>query len=1383
MPATPPPPPSRARRAAVKAVLPRWRSQLIDVSGGNRLLYYRDLKVGTLDLAGASPTAVAELLAGRSVRAARLFPEAARLPLVVKALKAIEKPARMYAEEFGLQVTHLATGFASWPRGDQKPPNAPVLLRPVNFFAVPGSADAFSLEAAEEAQLNPVLLHFLEAEYGVQVDDADLLERYGDDDDLLLQQLTKLVTESVDDFTIAPRLVLANFVYSSQPMVEDLDDTEIEFLAANDMVAALAGDASATDSVLSAGVEVALDAPDVCPPSDEHLILDADGSQSYAINAIVGGQHLVVQGPPGTGKTQTIANTVAELVARGKTVLFVAQKRAAITAVLARLDAAGLDDIVLDLFDGASSRKRVVQELGRRLDSLKSTPRPNVTALQDAYSRARDQLVEHRDAMHEVREPWGMSLLGWKSEDGICEDGFYDWAVYAEAENTAVRLNIADLRRWNSETHEELRHAVRELAQRGGLGPALDTRPGWKAQAITSSEVLRQAESVLERLLEALPTQQDRLTSIAASLGFTVEDDLTLAWCTALAQRLLELLQADQQGLGGVLSPQQLSSDDLSLWIHATGTKSFRKSHPADLGLFGRRKVRKELKARLSEQAMDEHHASLIALNTLRQTWQRLTGVEVPDHTEASWQVFASAQQEIVQELAAVGEVTQATDLTDFSGLSDVLRGLLRDRSRQGLPRIHELEQELVAQGCAPVLSDVRSNPAGDEEWDAANRLTSAFTRTVIEYLDRTDSRLAGQEAADLNRATRDFQAADTSLREANASRVRRFAAEQLVAALDAYPDQAERVRGQVKRKRGFLPIRTLVGEVAPDVVLAAKPVWAASPQTVSQLLPTRQLFDVVLFDEASQVLPAAAIPAIARAAQVVVAGDDLQLPPTTLFTRTSELDDSELDLDAFEPLDDEDGLDLAGQPATVRGEAPDTESILDAISVKLGTQRSRYLAWHYRSRDERLIATSNYYLYRPNGRMMTTFAAADSRGALRLEQCPPSKGLGKTNLSPAGEVTRVVDLVLEHARNQADMETPLTLGVIAFGQKHAARIEREFDQRLASETSAVKAYFALEGNEKFFIKNIERVQGDERDVIILTVGYAKNDLGKLSYNWGPVQQSGGHRRVNVAISRAKQQMIVVTSFGAAEIDPNASQAEGFQLMRRFIEYAATGGESFGDEGTQHVPCNPFEADIQQRLEEAGLSVIPQWGVGGYRIDFAIQHPSEPGRFVLAVEADGASYHSGTVARERDRLRQQLLEARGWTFVRIWSSDYFFDPQPEIQRVLDAYHQALEQPTGKRGKPRGSRGPTVTPAPEAEPVPYWEETTKSRSAWPGLYPGAPIASYTDQDLQRVVKWVISDDAPRTRTEIYEEAKTALGFQRNGKNIVDRFNAAIEAVLH
>jgi very-short-patch-repair endonuclease len=1364
----------------VARILKAWRSQLIDVSAANRLLNYSDYKVAVVDLAGAAPPGVSELLAGRPVRATRLWPDTVSLASAIRSLKAIRVPAREYEEEFGLRITYIASGFATWTTADgTKEPCAPVLLRPLSLRALPGSVEGFELEANDDPQLNPVLLHVLEAEHGVVVDDEEILEASADGDEALFARFTKSCLPGLPGFRISARSLIANFVYASQSMVADLGDDNVEFLAQNDMIAALAGDPEATDRVQKQGRPVPIDQPDHCPPSDEHLILDADGSQSYVINSVAAGHHLVVQGPPGTGKTQTITNTVADLVARGKTVLFVAQKRAAITSVLDRLHEARLDGMLLDLFDGASSRRSVVQQLGAAVGAAVVTGKPLVDDLHAAYGEAREVLVAHHEAMHGVRDPWGMSLLGSKDrETGEPVRGFYDWATATADDGTEVRLDLGSLSRWGPGTHERARRQLGELFDSGGLDPDLDTRPGWAVAGIPSAEALQAAEAQLTWLTgTGLSGFFDALRQVLGETGAPVPSPLPLGWCASLAALLSRVTKAYEDGYALLVGSDDTTDSRLDDLLLATGSRGERRASPRHLGVLARRRLRADVSDALSMDAGHLHRAALDA-QALRHDWRATVGPGVPSVPQPSWARFEVQLEQVTTSLGVLRSAVQGIDLdSDLANLAAQLDPLRRDRRRQALPRVHALRAALRDLGCGPVLDELMVDPPPDTQ-GAADRLSYAFATTVIEHLDSADARLAGYTATELTRSMNQLIAADENLRSANASRVRRAAAERLVAALDSHPNETAVLQGQVKRKRGFKPLRQLVAE-APNVILAAKPVWAASPQTVSQLLPTQVLFDVVLFDEASQVLPAAALPSIARGRQVVAAGDDLQLPPTTLFTRTAELDLDPSNLDVIEEGDEasDPSIDHPSAPPPALAEIPDTESLLDALSVKLGPQRSRYLAWHYRSRDEKLIATSNTFLYRPRGRMMTTFPAADSADALALVQCEPSPGLGTTNLSPVGEVRSVVDLMLAHAAEQVGQQAPLSLGVIAFGSKHAARIEREFDQRIVDQPPEVQAYFAEGDREQMFIKNIERVQGDERDVIILSVGYARGTDGRLRYNWGPVLTDGGHRRVNVAITRARQWMRLVTSFGVADVDPTASAMEGFELMYRFLRFAASGGADFGDTGPMHVPCNPFEADIQMNLERRGLQVVPQWGVGGYRLDFAVRDPRQPGRFLLAVEADGASYHSGLVVRERDRLRQRQLEARGWRFVRIWSSDYFFDPNAEIDRVVRAYEDAL---AGSAGVDRGTEEPSTQGG--ARDVPNWTEAPAARGRRPSIARGYPISKYSDRELQALVRWVLSDNLPHTRADVFEEVKRDLGFERDGKVIVVRISAAVGVVM-
>jgi very-short-patch-repair endonuclease len=1405
-----PQPPDAARVARVRKVAKEWRASLINVSGSNRLLFYKDLKVGTLDLTEAHSSGVGEILRGNPVRPSRLFSDAGRLLRATRALKAISGRARVVAEEFGIPVSAMATGFATWTpdelddparfieadaeqdgddAGDGRPrraartrtprvPSAPVLLRPVDITARPGSVDAYEIAVVGEPELNPVLLHLLEATYGLQIDDQALLEESGGDSHELFTRLTKIVADVIPGFRVEDRSVIGNFFYAEQPMVEDLEDEQAEFLAASDVIAALAGDETAAQAARGAGGEVALTAPDIVPPSAEHLVLDADGSQSYVINAIAAGQNLVVQGPPGTGKSQTIANTIAELAASGKSVLFVAQKRAAITAVLRRLDSVGLGDIALDLFAASRSRKAVVAALGQAIATSKTVPRPRLEALHEQLQRSRDGLVQHCHALHEPRAPWGLGLHG-TGEGGEQGRGFYDWAVATRHAATDTRLPLGALSTWTEVTHDRLREDIAELAELGGLAPDFADRPGWAVRHLRTPELVAEgatrAGDLLDRLL---PQLRKQLTASADAAGVPVPDDLPPEWVQGLLELLARAAALHGDGASAVLNPAAVDDDALGELLFATGDRAYRKQHPRELGLLARRRARKRAHELLPEaDPADRVHALLAAADTLRRDWREWAPEQQHPVPVPGLTALQAAAGEVQTATAQFAPFVQNLPLATLpvTQAESWLGKLRADRTRNRLPRIFELRHRIVEAGAVAVLEDLRGLDGALTPELARDRLSHAFAMTVIEHLDGSDPRMAGFDAADLQRWETTFAARDVENRQANVARIRRTVAELLTRTIDNHPTQAQLINYQVKRKRGFKPVRELFGE-AHELILAAKPVWALSPQMVSELLPAARLFDVVIFDEASQVLPAAAIPAISRAKQVVVAGDSLQLPPTTLFSRTVSAleadDDDDLDIPASEDEDADEGGQHAPRGGLV---VRDMESILDALELKLGRERSRHLAWHYRSRDEKLIATSNTYVYKPRGRLMTTFPAADSADALRHDAVAPSAGLGPTNKSPIGEVNHVADLVTAHAREHPED----SLGVIAFGSEHARRIEKELERR-AVEDEELDAFLKAGGDEPFFVKNIERVQGDEREVVILTVGYARGTDGRLSYRWGPVLQDGGHRRVNVAISRARSRMVLVTSFTADEVDQGHSDAEGFQLMYRFITFAASGGRDFGDDGAQPVALNPFEYDIYERLVANGLDVVPQWGVGGYRLDFAVRDPRAPGRFLLAVEADGAAYHSGVVARERDRLRQEQLERRGWHFVRIWSTDWFYDPQAQLDRVLAAYEHRLAETAEA---PDAGPSPASPPASAAQqPVrPAWDVAQPQRGPRPAVPRGLPIGHYTDAQLQAMVRWVLSDDLPHTRDETFETVKAELGFQRNGKNIVDRINGAIAAV--
>ncbi|WP_322770286.1 AAA domain-containing protein [Frankia sp. Cr1] len=306
-----------------------------------------------------------------------------------------------------------------------------------------------------------------------------------------------------------------------------------------------------------------------------------------------------------------------------------------------------------------------------------------------------------------------------------------------------------------------------------------------------------------------------------------------------------------------------------------------------------------------------------------------------------------------------------------------------------------------------------------------------------------------------------------------------------------------------------------------------------------------------------------------------------------------------------------------------------------------------------------------------------------------------------------------------------------------------------------------------------FFVKNIERVQGDERDSIILSIGYAKGVDGRLPHRFGPLNLDGGERRLNVAVTRARRRMTVVSSFSDYDMDPEKLRATGARLLRAYLEYARLGADMTGSGRATGIDLNPFEDDVLTALQEAGIPVVPQYGVSGYRIDFAAAHPAQPGRMVLAIEADGASYHSSQSARDRDRLRQEHLERLGWRVHRIWSTSWLRDPITELAKVQAAWKDAVA--AVDRGAPTRPTTPTprTKPVESATPVPPRRKGSRPRLR----ARGTPIVQYTDSQLDALVRWIRSDELLRTEEELVEAARSELGYGRLGPVIRSRLTDA------
>jgi very-short-patch-repair endonuclease len=565
----------------------------------------------------------------------------------------------------------------------------------------------------------------------------------------------------------------------------------------------------------------------------------------------------------------------------------------------------------------------------------------------------------------------------------------------------------------------------------------------------------------------------------------------------------------------------------------------------------------------------------------------------------------------------------------------------------------------------------------------------------------------------------------------------------------------------EFEKRARFLPIRSLMLK-AGHAIQSIKPVFMMSPLSIANYLPPGTLnFDLIVFDEASQVKPIDALGAIARGKQIVVVGDSKQLPPTSFFDSLVSSDDTP---------SDEEGVATS-----------DIESILGLFCARGAHQRM--LRWHYRSCHESLITVSNHLFY--DDQLVVFPSPTRDRKTLglvyrRLENAWYERSRTRTNPT---EAKAVATAVMAHARSQLNLpkERWETLGVAAFS---AAQMDAVLNQveLLRREDSSCEEFFSYPPHEPFFVKNLENLQGDERDVIFISVGYGRTAEGYLAMSFGPLNRTGGERRLNVLISRARKRCEVFTALSADDIDLTKTSSAGVAALKTFLHYAQTGQLDVPVQ-TGRQPDSEFEDQVLRKLTALGHEVHAQVGSAGFFLDLAIVDPTQPGRYLLGIECDGARYHSARSARDRDRLRQAVLEGLGWRIHRIWSTDWFRNPDQELRNVLRAIETAHAR--------RPEIAPSAPRPAEAEPPALEPQASPTRPS----QLNSLLAPYTCAQLHvslgnvdmhlvdrshlaELIAKVVKIEGPVHSTEAARRVLNGAGIQRFGSRIQQAFEEAV-----
>ena len=1312
-----------------KAII-HWKNQLLDVGGNNRLLYYRDLKAGTLDISSelddVDELRVENLLSqGGRIRLSDLFqgdePEES-VKRAQKRAKAIHRKALENLEERGIYTLFAAMGMLTWESTTStSTPNAPLLLFPLELEPSGAGSSDFNLAIAADPEVNPTLLHFLATQHGIDIDAEAVVNEHTDSNGVIQLgsvslAVLKEIQKAVPSARLVDRTIVGNFSYQKLPMIRDLEQNA-GLLRENEVVLAVAGDKKAIESIrLDATSEtVSIHEPDTLKPRDEYLTLDCDSSQNEAINRALKGENLVVQGPPGTGKSQTIANLIGCFASQGKSVLFVAEKRAAIEAVNKNLIKTGLTELIMDLHGGSNLKKMLAGNLAAAIEQIKSATEPNTETLDQRLERSRAELGRYVTAIHDD-EKYGVSYF-----DASCE------LVNLEGcHESKHRVGGEQLAAIDPTRAESLRTAISDFVQLGGL-ELVAAKSEWLSCNISNDAQTARAIRAFADLRESLRLAQESVGYVCSEMGAasptSFEESQTLIDTSlktnVVTQRFTtDFLVGDLPGVATCLD--------------GNGKHGLRKLFSSSY-----------------RKAFNQAESSFVGAAPAPDELRKLVGNA--NRTMSAWSTFSSKPPQAVtwsDEAAARTSdvIAKAQEALEAAGRSDLVSSgpdtylpflqllLAFENYIPKLSRLREAQGSLQASGFGPLLSECAQIELDEDE--ASELLDFCWYSSIAESISIENTTIGGFEPGLHDNNVAEFKATDGEHLEVAADRIKRRVAAAAIDARNRFPEQDAIVLKEAGKRTRHMPIRDFL-TAAPDVIGALRPCWAMSPLLVSQVLPAKSdLFDVVIFDEASQVEPADAIPSIMRAKQVIVAGDTRQLPPTKFFASSAE---------------DADGDDDNAAALTVG-----FQSILDVLAAAL--PRHAWLTWHYRSRDERLINFSNAYVYEG---MMKTFPGPAGDGCLRLEQADP---FGQSVLEDPA-IDKVVELCIAHALEHPDR----SLGVITLGVGKANKLEDAIHRAIQGRDD-LSAFFDEHQDERFFVKNIERVQGDERDTIFLMADLNRSSDGTVANRLGPINQDGGERRLNVAVTRARSSMTLITTFSHHDLPDSRFKSKGATLFRDYVRYAETGGEDLGEAARRMHPLNPFEADVQQRLLAMGIPLIAQFGVAGYRIDFVALDPDDHTRKVLAIEADGASYHSLPTARDRDRLRQSVLENLGWTFHRIWSTSWFRDPDTEVLRAVQAWEAALDP------EPAGQTPASAMPTDETtEASSSAPERTKPR---PHIIPGDPITAYSADALDEIVIWIKSDGLLRTDDELMRSCQKEMGYGRLGARIKQSLLAAI-----
>ncbi|CAT04949.1 putative DNA helicase [Mesomycoplasma conjunctivae] len=1221
-------------------------------------------------------------------------------------INSIHKTNKSYKDSYSISILYLSFGILKWYENSNSDLfyYAPLLFLPVDL-QVQKNQWSLVIKKENTFEVNESLVQKLKMEYNIDLDynstRADLLNSYKEYCQSILKQADDKRWEIIDD------IYLTTYDFSKIHIYKDIEEN-IESIIDSNFFQKIVGNAEALDTnITTVNYENINDNMNV---EQQFKVLDADHSQEIAIQNAIAGKSFVLQGPPGTGKSQTITNMITEIMARGKKILFVAEKNAALQVVYNNLKKIGIHKYAIPIHDSNLNKKDILTEIVNSAENSRSLElnHDKIKIFTENYEKSRKTLDEY-----------GEVLL---SKTGPESDTIFDYITKYLSVSDSIDLNffLPNILNIDYKTFDNILNSIDAFYDRYrnirfdfynhkwyGM---LDTKINFeqKSKLFDSIYYLIYESNNIKKQVISLNLQtdekliEDKFTISAINIDWLINFHTYFDFDSQL-QINYSFLEQTSNDIAHILALWQqrevLIQELLKTWksytfLNTLGAKNSYEyliktiSNPFKNIFSMWRQLKKLVKENIiSQQELNKldlqfEFSKLAKVETLTQEINTIysnfafkidisdaklisksldkfkRSLEILEESKIDNTLFKllaiKSQKKLITQIfsafkSQLDYLMNHFDKNAFNFLNishksfvDKLSSLLDNKeSLDDYLSFNFYKQQLIDLGLQPFLEQIFHH---NIRHDMKNIFLKYFYKRLLENV--IDSHFNNKDSVFMNNNLELFKEKDKQLFNLSKDKII-MSLDELINKSLVFKDSNRPyniLKKEVAKKQIRLPFKKIFEE-SLEFILNVKPCLLLSPLMVSQLFKDIDFkFDVVIFDEASQIRPETAISSLFRAKQVIIVGDKEQMPPSNFFQTVS------LDEEYSEANDEIDNL-SAGYDSL--------------LSLADGNLESIKLKWHYRSEFEDLIETSNKFVYKdlitfPNSRLPQQYEALNFFYAQSGTQEFPSED---DAIAQALEILK--DFLESNHQNYS-------VGIVVFNYPMVVKVENEIEQ-FKYNNPQLKHFFSEELREPFFVKNIETVQGDERDYIIFIISAKRTSAGNVNLNFGAINRSdSGYKRLNVGITRAKKGLMVVSNFKTHEVDWAQSEKKGIKLLEKFMKNAEFSRQNINNNVIEnHEFESSLQQDIYNKLQNQGLIVKPKVGNSDFAIDLAIVDPQDPNKFLLAIECDGTSYKNSKTSRDRDRLRQQILEQRGWNVQRIWSIDWFKNQSKQVDMILD----------------------------------------------------------------------------------------------------------------